>query len=100
MDKQRQVPLRSAGPTAGAFRIYFFRAAIKKGIRFIGIHRFRETYAEARYFTYGKDDNKCFCKPEHNLDDSRRNKNKHFSGNVMCEAGESHVVRNVPYLWT
>ena len=45
---------------------------------------FRATFDEAKYFTYDTEKSKCRCKPEMNLDVTRKEKTGRISGNVDC----------------
>ena len=53
---------------------------------------YRDAHCGAKYFTYDTEKSKCRCKPDMNLDVTRREKSGRISGNVECVAegpGES-----------
>ena len=45
---------------------------------------FRDTYDDAEYFSYVKNDKKCHCKPKMDLGLARFAKKNLVSGNVKC----------------
>ena len=45
---------------------------------------YRDTYDEAKYFTYDTEKSKCRCKPDMNLDVTATPKTNRNSGNVDC----------------
>ena len=52
---------------------------------------FRDTFDDAEYFTYvmmGRDENKCHCKPDMDLEKTWKGKKNRVSGNVKCDESE------------
>ena len=45
---------------------------------------YRDAHCGAKYFTYDTEKSKCRCKPEMNLDVTRKEKTGRISGNVDC----------------
>ena len=59
---------------------------------------YRDNYAEAKYFTFtmhggGVTRNMCYCKQDHNLEETREHKVKYTSGNVHC--GNTGMSKNM-----
>ena len=50
------------------------------------LYSFRDTYAEAKFFTYNENNQKCYCKECHDLNETRQDATGRISGNVNCES--------------
>ena len=46
---------------------------------------YRDSYPEAAYFTYNQGNTKCYCKEDHDVEQTRQEKGGRVSGNVKCD---------------
>ena len=65
------------------------------GSDYSNICLYRDTYAEAAYFTYNQRNNKCYCKQDHNLDETRQEKTGRVSGNLNCEGKHDYKIQAI-----
>ena len=49
------------------------------------IYLYRDNYVDAAYFTYNEGNTKCYCKQDHDLEETRQAKGGRVSGNVQCD---------------
>ena len=46
---------------------------------------YRDSYRDAAYFTYNQGNTKCYCKEDHDVEQTRQKKGGRVSGNVKCD---------------
>jgi len=51
----------------------------------------RDSYPEAAYFTYNRGNTKCYCKEDHDLEQTRQEKGGRVSGNVKCVESSAYL---------